>query len=216
MPANPSRVRKILKTLAELYPEASTQLTHGNAYELLTATILSAQCTDRQVNQVTPLLFARYPTPLDLARADLSEVEAIIRPTGFFHNKAKHVRAAARALVEIHGGEVPRDMEALTRLPGVGRKTANVIRSAFFGLPAVVVDTHVARVSRRLGLTDRKDPEGIEKDLMKVLPESSWSDCSIQVIYHGRRVCQARKPLCGECALVRWCDYGRKRVKGEE
>ncbi|MBU2489832.1 MAG: endonuclease III [Proteobacteria bacterium] len=215
MPPGTVRVKKILDALAALYPEAATQLTHENAFQLLTATIMSAQCTDRQVNQVTPRLFARYPTPEDLAGADISELEAIIRSTGFFHNKAKNIRAAAGALVDRHGGEVPPDMDSLTRLPGVGRKTANVVRSAFFGLPSVVVDTHVARISRRLGLTDEKDPEKIEQDVMAVLPKASWSDFSIQLIYHGRKVCRARTPLCGECLLADGCDYGREWRKGK-
>ncbi|MBW1989976.1 MAG: endonuclease III [Deltaproteobacteria bacterium] len=208
------RVKNILDALETAYPEARTQLSHENPFQLLVATILSARCTDKQVNEVTPRLFSAYPAPKDLAEADIKDIEEIIRPTGFFHNKAKNIQACAKALAKRHGGKVPRDMESLTALPGVGRKTANVVKSAAFGEQAVVVDTHVARVSRRLGLTSSRDPVKIEQDLMAVLPQNRWSAFSIQTIFHGRNLCTAKKPQCSGCPLLQWCDYGRQHTRG--
>jgi endonuclease-3 len=169
------------------------------------ATILSAQCTDERVNAVTPDLFRRFPGPEDFAAAEPEDLQAAIRSTGFFRNKAKSIRGAARALLELHDGRMPRDLPSLTSLPGVGRKTANVVRAACFGAQAVIVDTHVRRVSRRLGLTAQSDPTKIEFDLMEVLPEDSWSVGSQAMILHGRRVCAARAPRCGDCRLAKDC-----------
>jgi endonuclease-3 len=174
--------------------------------QLLVATILSAQCTDERVNLVTEELFARYPTAEDLAAVPLRTLERLIRSTGFFRNKARNIKACCRRIVDEHGGDVPRDLDVLTRLPGVGRKTANVVLGTAFGIASgVVVDTHVARISRRLGLTAHADPVRIEEDLQRRLPPQEWIDYSHRVIHHGRRVCKARRPLCQECRLQRLC-----------
>ncbi|MBI5844805.1 MAG: endonuclease III [Deltaproteobacteria bacterium] len=183
----------ILKELLRSYPDVHTQLRHENPFQLLCATILSAQCTDKQVNAVTPALFARFKRPQDFADADILEIEEFIRPTGFFHSKAKKLKDCAEKLIAVHGGVVPNDMEALLALPGVGRKTANV------------VDTHVKRISFRLGLTENTDPEKIEYDLMEALPKKTWIDFSLWLIYHGRAVCTARKPKCPDCTLKFAC-----------
>lgn len=207
MPKPSDRSRKIRQILKTRYPEVKTQLHHENAFQLLVATILSAQCTDRQVNRVTPELFRRLKTPMDFADASLETIEGLIHSTGFFRNKAKHIKQCAKTLVEKFGGEVPGSLEALVQLPGVGRKTANVVLGAAFGVPGMVVDTHVARISRRLGLTDSTDPEKIERDLMKVIPKKDWNDFSLWLIYFGRSVCTAKKPLCLECFLAHLCPY---------
>jgi len=179
---------------------------HDSPLELLVATILSAQCTDVRVNMVTPKLYARYPTAAALAAAPLRDIERIIQSTGFFRNKARNIQACCRKLVAEHGGEVPRTMEELVELPGVGRKTANVVLGTAFGIATgVVVDTHVMRLSRRLGLTTHKDPIKIERDLMEQLPKRQWIDFSHRLIHHGRRICAARKPLCEECPLETIC-----------
>ncbi len=192
--------------LAVAYPEAWCELRYSNPYELLVATILSAQCTDARVNQVTPALFARYPDPATLAAADPKELEELIRPTGFFRNKARALVGMARAIAERFAGRVPATMEELTSLPGVGRKTANVILGTAFGIAAgIVVDTHVARLSRRLGLTRQSDPEGIEGDLQELFPPSSWILLAHRLIIHGRRVCTARRPACDSCPLSHLC-----------
>jgi len=204
------RTDKIRKILRNTYPDVKTALTHRNPFELLVATILSAQTTDRQVNGVTPALFERYPTADDLAAAPLRDIEALIRPTGFYHNKAHNIRACARALAEKHKGRVPRRLEALTALPGVGRKTANVVLGAAFGIPGMVVDTHVKRLSGRLGLTENADPAKIEQDLMVIMPKRAWNTFSLQLIYFGRDVCLARKPVCPSCPLRRLCPYPDK------
>jgi endonuclease-3 len=181
-------------------------LHHRNALELLVATILSAQCTDQRVNQVTPLLFARCPDAKSYAEISQEELESIIRPTGFYRNKARLLRQLGRALLELHGGEVPDSMEALVALPGIGRKTANVVLGTFFRKNlGIVVDTHVSRLSRRLGLTRHTQPEAIERDLMALLPQESWTDWSHRLILHGRAVCRARKPQCGRCVLADLC-----------
>ncbi|MBI9077501.1 MAG: endonuclease III [Desulfatibacillum sp.] len=212
MPGNKKNVGKILEGLQKAYPTVKTQLEHNSPFQLLIATILSAQCTDRQVNSVTPALFARAATPEDFIGLPLKELEQIIHSTGFFHTKAKRVKECAKALLERHGGVVPHDMEALLALPGVGRKTANVVLNAAFNIPGIVVDTHVLRISQRLGFTKFKDPVKIEHDLMKVLPKESWIDFSLQLIYHGRAVCTARKPKCGECTLAEWCKNAGKYI----
>ncbi len=192
--------------LRRTYPDVTCALTHVNAFQLLVATILSAQCTDERVNQVTPKLFARYPTPEAMAAAPLKTLEAIIRSTGFFRNKAKSIKACSQALAREYGGQVPRDLDALVELPGIGRKTANVVLGTAYAMPTgVVVDTHVTRISRRLGLTKHTNAAKIERDLMEQLPRSQWIDFSHRMIHHGRRICKARKPLCQECSLGNIC-----------
>ncbi len=199
------RARRIVRRLAQLYPDAHCSLDFGTPFQLLVATILSAQCTDERVNRVTPALFARYPDAKALATADPKEVERAIAPTGFFRNKARSILGCARRLVEDHAGLVPKEMEALVGLPGVGRKTANVIRGSAYGLPGITVDTHVGRVSRRLGLTAHTDPVKVEQDLMEVIPKKEWTALSHRLIYHGRQVCKARKPDCPGCGLAALC-----------
>jgi len=210
MKKNDLRIRKMLEILKAAYPDVKTQLTHNNAFELLVATILSAQCTDRQVNAVTPKLFAQLKTPEDFAEVSQKKLESLIRSTGFYHNKAKNIKNCANALIENYNGVVPDTIEELVKLPGVGRKTANVVLGAVFGKPAIVVDTHVARVSQRLGLTHQKDATKIEFDLMNVIPKSQWNDFSLWLIYLGRSVCMARKPDCPHCMLNRLCEYPKK------
>ncbi len=192
--------------LAELYPEPRCELVYRSPWELLVATILSAQCTDQRVNQVTPELFRRWPGPEELAEAPLEEIEAVIRPTGFFRNKARALKALAQQVVREHGGRVPPSVEALTALPGVGRKTANVVLGEAFGIPAgIAVDTHVKRVARRLGLTEAATPERIEAELEEAVPPEAWPAFSMRLILHGRYVCTARKPRCAECGLEGLC-----------
>jgi endonuclease III len=204
MPSTPD-VKRILKTLDELSPNPQVALRYSNPLELLVATILSAQCTDERVNQVTPQLFKKYKTASDYARSDLSTLEREIRSTGFYRNKAASLRSLGKALTEKHGGKVPRTMEELVELPGVGRKTANVILGSCFETPGIVVDTHVKRVSFRLGLTRNTDPTKIEQDLMKVIPKQKWSKFSLQLILHGRKICKAPRPLCAVCGLEKLC-----------
>jgi endonuclease-3 len=204
--ARAGRARTILGRLKREYPDARCALHHRDAYQLLVATILSAQCTDARVNQVTPLFFARYPSPEALGRADRGEVEEIIRPTGFFRNKTRSLIGMARALVAEHGGRVPRTMEELRGLPGVGRKTANVVLGNAYGInEGVTVDTHVIRLSRLLGLTRHADPVKIEQDLMPLFPREEWALLSHLLIFHGRQVCIARRPRCPACALADLC-----------
>ena len=201
-----SRVEEMAARLEEAYDDLEITLDHSNPLELVVATILSAQCTDARVNQVTPDLFDRYRTAEEYAGADREELEELIRSTGFYRNKAKYIQGTARKLVEEHDGEVPRSMEALTDLPGVARKTANVILSnAFERNEGVVVDTHVQRVSGRLGLTDHERPEKIEEDLMEVLPRDRWRSFAWRLILHGRNTCSARNPACGDCILEDLC-----------
>ena len=210
---DPARVRAILKKLNEDYPDATCALTHENPFQLLIATILSAQCTDAVVNIVTKKLFARYPTPKDLAHANPAEVEQEIRPTGFFRNKTKSIIGASKKLIEEFGGEVPRTMEQLLTIPGAARKTANVVLGCAFGIASgIVVDTHVQRISNRLDLTKNQDPKKIERDLMQIIPQDRWILFSHQLIWHGRRVCQARKPKCLDCNLERLCYSKDKTV----
>jgi endonuclease III len=199
------RAAAIARRLAQAYPGLRVPLDHKNTFELLVAVILSAQCTDEMVNRVTPELFRRYPTPAALARAPLKSIEALIRRLGLFHAKALALKRMSRRLIESHGGKVPASMEELTRLSGVGRKTANVILGHAFGVPGVIVDTHCKRVSRRLGLTRAEDPEKIERDLMKLLPPEEWTGFSHRLVLHGRRVCYARKPDCQTCAVNDVC-----------
>jgi endonuclease-3 len=203
---DPARVRAILAALDKAYPAASCALHHKNPFQLLISTILSAQCTDERVNQVTPALFKQYPAPRDFAVADSNDVEAAIRSTGFFRNKTKSILGASRKIVDEFGGKVPRTMEEMLSLPGVARKTANVVLGTAFGIPSgVVVDTHVQRLSHRLDLSGNTDPKKIEQDLMAVIPRERWILFSHQLIWHGRRVCQARRPKCIECNLEKVC-----------
>jgi endonuclease-3 len=205
--ARADRIRKILQ---KIYPGVKTQLLHHNPFELLVATILSAQCTDKQVNQVTPLLFRRFKTPAEFARAPLSAIEQLIRSTGFFHNKAKNIKNCAKALLEKHNGEIPQTLEELVKLPGVGRKTANVVLGAAFGIPGIVVDTHVARISNRLGLTANKNPLKIERDLMDLIPRRAWNDFCLRLIFFGRSTCTARRPKCTSCPVGKLCPWPHK------
>lgn len=201
-----SWARTVVRRLRGEYPEAECALRHENPYELIVATILSAQCTDEMVNKVTPELFRRYPTAEKLARARTETIERLIRPTGFYRNKTKSILGMARRVVEHHGGAVPQTMEELLTLSGVARKTANVVLGvAFRKAEGVVVDTHVKRLTARLGLTEQKDPEKIERDWMELLPRKDWIDVSHLLIWHGRRVCNARKPACDACVLMDRC-----------
>lgn len=199
-------VGDLLAALRAAYPDAECALRHRDAFELIVATILSAQCTDARVNMVTPEVFRRWPDPAGLAEAPQREVERVVRSTGFFRNKARSLRGMAAAVRDRHGGEVPRTMEALTDLPGVARKTANVVLGTAYGIAeGVVVDTHVGRIARRLGLTRERDPVKVERDLMALLPREEWVMFSHRLIHHGRRVCTARAPRCGECPLGPLC-----------
>jgi endonuclease-3 len=204
------RVKQLIRTWPKIYPNAHCELNFRNPLELLVATILSAQCTDKRVNIVTPELFKKYRTAKDYANAPQAELENAIRSTGFYRNKTKSIRAAMRAIAEEHGGKVPNAMEKLRALPGVGRKTANVVLGNAFGKnEGIVVDTHVARLSHRLGLTKQKDPEKIERDLMKLIPREYWTDWSHWLIWHGRRRCFARKPDCSQCEVFQLCPSGK-------
>jgi endonuclease-3 len=210
-PLAPERVTAILDALKKSYPKAVCALNHRNAWELLVATILSAQCTDVRVNLATPALFAAFPTPKAMAAASLPELEELIRTTGFFRNKAKSIKGAGRVVTEEFGGEVPRTMDELLRIPGAARKTANVVLGSWYGIAVgVVVDTHVLRISRRLELTKETTPEKVEKDLMRVIPQSHWIDFSHEIIFHGRQICYARKPRCADCTLERLCNSADK------
>ena len=210
---NPQRVRAILEKLDEAYPDAVCALVHENPFQLLISTILSAQCTDVRVNEVTKTLYAKYRTPKDFAYADPKELEQEIRPTGFFRNKTKSIMGASKKIVEEFGGEVPRTMEQILTLPGAARKTANVVLGTAFGIASgIVVDTHVMRLSKRLDLSRNMDPKKIEQDLMKIIPQEKWILFSHQLIWHGRKVCQARNPRCAECNLERLCYSSDKTI----
>jgi endonuclease-3 len=210
-PLAPERVRQIIAGLDHLYPEVTCALTHRSAWELLVATILSAQCTDVRVNMVTPVLFEKYPTVQDFAALEPEQLEPDIRSTGFFRNKSKSVAGAARKVVADFGGNVPQTMEELLSLPGVARKTANVVLGTWFKKnDGVVVDTHVMRISRRLELTKQEDPKKIEEDLMRIVPRERWTDFSHEVIWHGRKLCVARGPKCADCALEKLCHTADK------
>ena len=205
LPPARERVAPIDETLKSLYPGEFEGLNYANPFQLLVATILSAQCTDARVNTVTPALFARFPTARDIAGCDIKELQRLIKPTGFYKNKAKNIRACCVALVERFGGEVPGKLDDLVTLPGVGRKTANVILGHGFDTPGVAVDTHVGRLSRRLGLTRHRDPVKVERVLMELVPQREWTDFSHRLITHGRKVCFSRKPRCESCALAHLC-----------
>jgi len=204
------RINKIRQVLTACYPEVETQLKHANAFELLIATILSAQCTDRQVNSVTPALFKAMKTPEAFVQAPIKKIEQLIHSTGFFHNKARNVKKCCEMLLSEFQGKVPDTLEELIRLPGVGRKTANVVLGAVFGKPAMVVDTHVSRISQRLGMTFNKDPKKIEFDLMECLPRQYWNDFSLHLIHLGRQYCKASKPDCENCPIAKWCNTNNK------
>jgi endonuclease-3 len=204
------KIGPILKLLNEHYGEAHVTLDFANPLELLVATVLSAQCTDVRVNQVTPAIFKKYPTAAHYGEAPLEELEQAIYTTGFFRQKAKSLKALCQALVERFHGQVPASLDELVKLPGIGRKTANVILGNAFGIPGLVVDTHMGRVAQRLGLTRQKDPVKIEFDLMPLVPKERWVKFSHQMIWHGRRICTAKKPDCPRCPLLRHCDYGAK------
>jgi endonuclease III len=206
-PTSPARVGAILEILARTYPGVVCALNHKNGWELTVATILSAQCTDVRVNLVTPALFKAFPMPKAMAAASLPELEELIRTTGFFRNKAKSIKGAARVVMESFGGKVPQTMEEILTLPGVARKTGNVVLGSWYGIAVgVVVDTHVMRLSRRLELTKETTPEKVERDLMKIIPEDRWIAFSHELIHHGRKVCVARKPRCADCTLEKLCN----------
>ncbi|HTL61326.1 MAG TPA: endonuclease III [Nitrospira sp.] len=207
------RAQSIARKLKASMPDATVELSHDSPWQLLVATILSAQSTDKRVNLVTPALFARYKTPSDLASANLTELEEIVRSTGFYKSKAKNIAACAQAITARYGGRVPERMEDLFTLPGVGRKTANVVLGQAFGQPAIVVDTHVKRVANRLKLTGSEDPDQIEQDLQRLLPPSQWTGFSERLLLHGRYTCIARKPLCNRCRIYDDCDSKEKRPR---
>lgn len=204
--ATKSQATKVVRRLKADYPEAPCALVHRTPFQLLIATILSAQCTDERVNIVTKELFKKYKTPSDFAVAPLKEIEKAVQSTGFFRNKAKNIKACSQELVESYGGKLPQDLDKMVKLAGVGRKTANVVLGTAFGIPTgVVVDTHVGRLSRRLGLTSEKDPVKVERNLMELLPKKEWIEFSHRMIYHGRAICSARKANCKECSMKRFC-----------
>lgn len=213
VPAAKRRMGRILEALAQAMPTPRVELSYADSWQLLVATILSAQCTDQRVNQVTPGLFRRYPAWRDYAEARPAELEALIRSTGFFKNKARNLVACAKAVGERFSGTVPATMEALVTLPGVGRKTANVVLGAWFNQPAVVVDTHVKRMAHRLGLSSSRDPDRIEADLQRLIPAHAWTIGSQRLLLHGRHVCLARSPRCGQCAIYGDCHWEGKQAR---
>lgn len=203
--AKKKRAGKIVRGLMKRYSDATTALDYASPHELLVATVLAAQCTDKKVNEVTKTLFRKYRSPDDFARARTSTLEKIIKPTGFFRNKTKSIKALSKEIVERHKGQVPEKLKDLVALTGVGRKTANVVRAAAFGKPGIVVDTHMIRLAGRLGLTENEDPVKIEFDLMEILPKRVWGDFSFMIVLHGRETCKARKPLCHICPVEKYC-----------
>jgi endonuclease-3 len=207
--------RRLAAKLAELYPNVHSPLSHSSPVQLLVATILSAQCTDARVNKITPALFGRYPDAFAFAGAQQEELETYVKSTGFFRNKARNIIGCCKQLVEKHAGQVPTSLEDLVLLAGIGRKTANVVLGNAFGIPGITVDTHVGRLSRRLGLSTFKNPVKVERDLMKLIPKREWSTFSLRLIFHGRRVCRSRKPRCGECVLARCCPKIGVKVDGQ-
>jgi endonuclease-3 len=214
---NPTaKIGPILSRLDQHYPNVHVTLDFANPLELLVATILSAQCTDERVNKVTPSLFQKYPDAAAYAQAPLEELERDIYQTGFYRNKAKSLKALGQALAGQFGGKVPASLEELVKLPGIGRKTANVVLGNAFGIPGIVVDTHCGRVSQRLGLTKAKDPVKIEFDLMALVPKERWTKFSLQLIWHGRAVCTAKSPQCPQCPLLPYCDYGQQAVSSNQ
>lgn len=210
-----ARALKIQRILKKTYPEVKTQLRHANPFQLLVATILSAQCTDKQVNSVTADLFKNLKTPQDFASVPNETIEKIIRPTGYFRNKAKNIKNCSKSLLEKYDGQVPQSLDELVQLPGVGRKTANVVLGSAFNIAGIVVDTHVARISKRLGFTENDNPVKIEHDLMEIIPQEEWNDFSLQLIYFGRAICKAKKPACPNCPLYDLCEFPYKIFKPE-
>ena len=208
-----ARSVKIQRILKKTYPEVKTQLRHANPFQLLVATILSAQCTDKQVNSVTTDLFYHLKTPRDFASVSNEALEELIRPTGYFRNKAKNIKNCSKSLLEKYNGKVPQSLDELVKLPGVGRKTANVVLGSAFNIPGITVDTHVGRISKRLGLTKNNNPVKIEYDLMEIIPREEWSVFSLQLIYFGRTICKARKPVCPTCPLYDLCEFPDKILK---
>lgn len=199
----------IFRALGKRYPNANCELDFNNPFQLIVATVLSAQCTDKRVNMVTPPLFKKYPTPKKMASAKILDLEEMIRTTGFFHNKARHIQGLSQKLLTDFDGEVPSTLEELITLPGVGRKTANVVLGHAFGVPGITVDTHFGRLSRRFEWSDSDDPEKVEKDVAELIPEKEWTNLSQRLIWHGRRICHARKPACGACPITNLCpSYG--------
>jgi endonuclease III len=210
---NKTRALKIQRLLKKTYPEVKTQLRHANPFQLLVATILSAQCTDKQVNGVTKELFKKLRTPQDFANVSNEVLEELIRPTGYFRNKAKNIKNCSKSLLEKYDGQVPQTLDELVKLPGVGRKTANVVLGSAFNIDGIVVDTHVARISKRLGLTKSNNPVKIEYDLMEIIPKKNWNVFSLQLIYFGRAICKARNPLCSTCPIYDLCYFPDKILK---
>jgi endonuclease-3 len=214
------RIKKLMALLDTTHPDAKCALRHHDPFQLIVATILSAQCTDERVNLTTPALFAKFPDAASLAKADIAEIEIIIRPTGFFRNKARNLVGMASALVQFHADIVPNDFAKLKTLPGVGQKTANVVLANAFGVPALAVDTHIFRVARRLGLSEANTPENVEADLCGLFPKNSWIALHHQLIWHGRLICSARRPKCTECSLAKLCAVGTGTIsdphKGRE
>jgi len=206
---NKQKAAEIIKVFDKLYDDAECTLKYSDPLQLLIATQLAAQCTDERVNIVTETLFKKYRNVYDFANADITELEQDIRPTGFFRNKARNIINCCKMIIKDYGGKVPDTMEQLLKLPGVGRKTANLILGDIFGVPGIVVDTHAKRLSQRIGFTKNDDPEKIEYDLMEIVPRENWSKFCHQLVYHGRAICNARKPKCGECPIRQYCDYGR-------
>ncbi len=205
-------VEKIIEILDKLYPLADCTLDYKDPLQLLISTQLAAQCTDARVNMVTRTLFKKYKNVYDFAKADIKVLEEDIKSTGFYHNKARNIINCCKLLIEVHEGKVPGTLEELLKLPGVGRKTANLVLGDAFGIPGIVVDTHAKRLSKRIGLTRHDDPTKVEFDLMKIIPQKDWSRFCHQLVYHGRAICMARKPMCSECAISSFCDYGRGTV----
>jgi len=206
--SNEERVAKIINTLEKLYPDAGCTLTYEDPLQLLISTMLAAQCTDERVNTITPGLFKKYKDACDFANADLEELKSIIKPTGFFRNKAANIIACCKMIVEKFNGRVPDNMEDLLKLPGVGRKTANLILGDVYGIPSIVVDTHCGRLARRIGFTKSEDPSKVEQDLIKIIPSRYRTRFCHQLVLHGRAVCKARKPECQKCGIRAWCDAG--------
>jgi endonuclease-3 len=202
------KVKGIIIVFDEIYPDAECSLSYKDPLQLLIATQLAAQCTDARVNIVTQTLFVKYKDVHDFANADLNELEQDIKSTGFYRNKAFNIKNCCKMIIEQFGGKVPGNMDDLLKLPGVGRKTANLVLGDIFGIPGIVIDTHAKRLSQRIGLTDKEDPVKIEFDLMKIVPKNSWSKMCHQLVYHGRAVCTARKPKCSECKIREYCDFG--------
>ncbi|HPC99943.1 MAG TPA: endonuclease III [Acetivibrio sp.] len=207
------RVESIIKVFKKIYKDATCTLDYKDPLQLLVATQLAAQCTDVRVNMVTNTLFKKYKTALDFANADLEELERDIMPTGLYRNKARNIKEASRIIVDQFNGQVPGNLEDLLTLPGVGRKTANLVLGDVFGIPGIVVDTHAKRLSNRIGLSSSNDPKKVEFDLMAVVPKENWSEFCHQLVYHGRAVCHARKPECNKCSIIDYCDYGRQFLK---